>query len=244
MRVLIGQLPCTFSSDRPHPVASIEGRRLARFRRSLEGGIRFARKRGLSVRFVTLAMRYDPLTGELKGDLRYCTQRFIQKLRRKRIDLEYARVTEETKVGVRNHAHLVIASRGELPADHDLKDLWASSTYGSSFEVRSVTVKDVGVISRYMAKALGSYMSKSFPAEGGLDSSYQNATGKTRVTAYATFSRGWLPKGATNEWKRLFRENAFFWLCDRGFYHTNLGDTSVKWFAWIDRQAWREHASV
>lgn len=167
-------------------------------------------------------------------------QRFIQKLRRKGIELEYARVTEESHAGVRNHAHLVIASRGELLGDHDLKDLWASSTYGTSFEVKSAKVSDVGVVSRYMSKALGSYMSKSFPEAGGrgLDSGYQNATARTRVTAYATFSRGWLPEGSEVEWKRLFRENAYVWLCDRGFYHTEIGDTSVKWLSWLDRQGW------
>jgi hypothetical protein len=189
-------------------------------------------------------MRYDPTTGRLKGNLRYSTQRFIQKLRRKGIKLEYAMVKETTAKGTRNHAHLVIASRGELPNDHGLKDVWAAATYGTSFEVQSAEVKDVGVVSRYMAKAMGAYMAKGFDAVsvpeaegGGLDSGYQNATGKTRVSAYATFSRGWLPKGATDEWKRLFRENAFFWLCDRGFFHTNLGDTAVKWLGWIDRQA-------
>lgn len=218
-------------------MSSKEGRRLAKFRRDLEGGIGYAKGRGWNLRFVTLAMAYNPATGYLKGNLRHSTQRFIQKLRRRVGSLEYARVTEETHAGVRNHAHLVIASRGGLPSDHGLKDVWASSTYGTSFEVKSAKVADVGVVSRYMSKALGSYMSKSFPeAEGrGLDSSYVNAT---RVTAYATFSRGWLPKGARTKWSELFRENAFIWNCDRGFYHTDLGDTSVKWLAWLDRQGW------
>ena len=176
---LYGTFPCLFDRNRPHPVASVEGRRLARFRRKLEAGIVVPRERGYRVRFLTLAMRYDVDTGKTEGNLRYSTQRFIQKLRRKGIELEYARVTELTAAGARNHVHLVVVSKQELPGDHDLKDLWAASTYGTSYQVQSAEVKDVGVVARYMAKALGAYMTKQGPE--GLDSSDQTATAKTAL---------------------------------------------------------------
>lgn len=236
MRILVGTLPCTYSKDLPHPIATVEGRRIARFRRNLEGGMRYAKEKGWSITFVTLAMRYDE-TGNTKGDLRYSVQRFVQKLRRTGITLEYSRVTEETTVGVRNHAHLVIASNRGLPGEHDLKDVWASVTYGTSYQIKRAMVNDFGVVSRYMAKALGSYMAKSFKNPEGLDSSYLNATDKPRVSTYATFSRGWLPAGASTEWVNLFKKHAYFWLCDRGFYHTELGDTMIRWLGWVRRQA-------
>lgn len=235
LRQLLGTFPCTYPLGTPHPVASVEGRRLARFRRHFEGGVRYKVRGGSAIYFLTLAMRYEK--GVLKGDLRYSTQRFIQTLRRKGLSLEYLRVIESTQAGVRNHAHLILSVKGgELPPEHELKDIWAHSTYGSSFEVKLYPAnQDIGWLSRYLSKALGSYLSKSFPeassGERGLDSSCQNATN-------VSTSRGWLPKGAEHEWKRLFRENAFIWSCSRGFYHTDLGETSPKWLNWIDRQAW------
>ena len=240
MKVKVGTFPCTFRSDQPHPVGSIEARRLARFRRHIEGGIRYQEKGGATVYFLTLAMRYDRSTGHLKGDLRYSTQRFIQILRRKGLSIEYLRVIESTAQGAKNHAHLVLAVKGELPPEHDLKDVWSRATYGTSFEVKNIRAnQDIGWLSRYLSKALGSYLMKNqFPegseATGGLDGSYHNATVKNHVST----SRGWLPVGAEAEWKHLFRKNAFFWMCDRGFYHTDLGKTTSKWLNWIDRQAW------
>lgn len=181
-------------------------------------------------------MRYDS-KGEVAAPLRGCVQRLVQTLRRRKLVIEYLRVIEPTQAGVRNHAHLVLAAKGgELLAEHALKDIWAHATYGTSYEVKLVPASslDVGWLSRYLSKALGSYLSKSFPGAegGGLDSSCQNAT----ANDYVSSSRGWLPVGSEKEWKRLFRENAFIWLCDRGFYHTNLGDTGVKWLNWIDSQ--------
>jgi len=239
MRVKVGTFPCTFPRDQPHPVASADGRRFARFRRHIEGGIEYARGRGYSIHFVTLAMRYDVGTGELKGDLRYSTQRFIQILRRKGLELEYLRVVETTQAGVTNHAHLVLAVKGDFPPEHDLKDAWAHATKGSSYQVKSIRANaDVGWLSRYLSKALGSYLSKSFPeAEGrGLDGSDRNAT----VQAHVSTSRGWLPTGAESKWVEFFHKNAFFWLCDRGFWHTDMGETGKRWLEWINLQAWAQ----
>jgi hypothetical protein len=275
MRVLQGIFPCTFKGEiSEHPVATIAGRRIARFRRHIEGGIRYHVKRGRTIYFTTVAMRYNLQSGDLavhlndlktlRDPMHYCVDRFIQILRRgerwpkaerllkgewKRIpvEVEYLRVLESTQEGVTNHAHLVLAVRGEMPSEHDLKDVWSRATYGTSFEVKNYKAHpDIGELTRYLSKALGSYLSKSFPegaeaTEGssrpeGLDQRYQIATGKGRVSDYVSTSRNWLPEGAEREWKRLFKECAWFWLCDKGFYHTDLGDTSVRWLEWIDRQ--------
>lgn len=239
----VGTFPCTYSRDKPHPVASIASRRIARFRRHLQGGIELWKSRGRALTYVVVAVRTKD--GRPVVNLRYATQRFIQKLRRKGLALEYLRVVEPNGAGITNHANLVIASKGELPSKHELKDTWAASTYGTSYELESAQVQDVGMLSRYLSKFLGSYLSKSFegrgeatgeggnPAEGGLDSRYQNATRATRVTDYVTTSRNWLPVGAEKEWKRLFVECAVIWLCDRGFFHTDLRDTTERWLEWV-----------
>ncbi len=258
MKVRFGTYPCTFDRERPHPVASIAGRRIARFRRHLEGGIQYHQGRGARILYVVIAMRYDQLTGRLRGNLRYSTQRFIQKLRRGGLRVEYLRVVEPNESGVKNHANLVMAVYGEVPTKHEMKDAWAAATYGTSFELESSRVQDVGQLSAYLSKFLGAYLSKTLDESGpdvdsvpegahsaegasspvGLDNRYHNATASTRVSEYVTSSRDWLPLGAEKEWKRLFRENAYFWTCDRGFVHTTLGETGPKWLAWIDRQAW------
>lgn len=238
MNQLPGVHPCIFDRARDHPLPTAEGRRFARFRRRIEAGIRYQRGRGRTVYFLTLAMRYDRGTGRLKGNLRYSTQRFVQMLRRSGRSVEYLRVIESTAEGVKNHAHLVLAVDGEMPSDHAVKSMWARATYGSSFEAKAIRASpDVGQLTRYLSKALGSYLSKSFPdAEGvGLDRSDRSATVRDHVST----SRGWMPDGAEAKWKELFRENAFIWLCDRGFYHTDLGETSVKWLRWVDSRARR-----
>jgi hypothetical protein len=186
--------------------------------------------------------------------LRYATQRFIQKLRREGYRIEFGKVKEPNSRRIVNHANLVIMSDRPLPSKHVLKDMWAGSTYGTSFELESAPVTDVGMLARYLSKFLGSYLTKTWtgegtgqqasPAEGGLDSRYQNATVQTRVSEYVTWSRGWLPVGAEKEWKRLFVENAVVWLCDRGFFHTDLRDTSVKWIEWLKRQPVRQRPLV
>src|SRR6266852_1987645 len=152
MKVRLGTLPCTFRKDVSHPVGSVEGRRIGRFRRHLEGGIRYQQKLGAAIYYVVVAMRYDELTGRLKGNLRYSTQRFIQMLRRKGVKLEYLRVVEPNGRGVKNHANLVLAVKGDLPSKHELKDTWSTATYGSSFELESSRVKDAGSLATYLSK--------------------------------------------------------------------------------------------
>lgn len=183
-------------------------------------------------------MRYDVATGELKMPLRYAVQRFVQILRRRGYKLEFKRVVEPNTRGVKNHANLVFAFDGAAPDNHYLKGVWMKATEGSSFEVASAPVKDVGQLSRYLAKYLSGYLAKTLDSPGGLDSNVHNATRK-RVETYVSESRGWLPVGSEKEWKRLFVENAVIWTCTRGFFHTDLRDTSVKWYAWLMRQSVR-----
>jgi len=219
-------------------------RRLARFRRHIEAGVKCQVKDGARIYFLTLAMRYDRETGVLavhldhlkhpRDPMHYCVDRFMQIIRRRNLSIEYLRVVESTKEGVKNHAHIVLAVKGgDLPGEHELKNVWSHATYGTSYEVKAYPAnQDVGWLTRYLSKALGSYLSKEIVDPEGLDGRCQNAT----PANYVSTSRGWLPEGAEKAWKRLFMENAFIWTCDRGFYHTDLGDTSVKWYAWLSRQ--------
>jgi len=271
LRQLLGTLPCPYARDQPHPISSVDGRKFARFRRRIEGGTRYQARRGRKISFVTLAMKYGVENGELavegRDALRKSIQRFIQMLRRRFYkglceglpkwkvqqhrtaflerasrSIEYLDVKECTDAGVTNHGHLVIASYGDLPSEHEMKDMWATATYGTSYEVKSVPAStlDVGWLTRYLSKALGSYLSKSMgdpEAEGrGLDRSCQNATDSGRISDHVSTSRGWLPHGAQKEWSRLFKECAFIWTCDRGFFHTNMGSTGARWLEWLDRQ--------
>src|ERR1019366_6551154 len=186
-------------------------------------------------------------------------QRFIQALRRgerpegwrrkrdgdvwKRAPLKVKnmRVVEPNEAGVVNHANLVLATNGPMPSKHELKAVWAHVTYGTSFELDSNEVKEGGTrqLSNYLAKFLGRYLSKTLdggvgaggedsPAEGGARTSDGNAT-RLRVSNYVSSSRDWLPEGAQDEWVSTFVENAYFWRCDRGFYHTEMGQTMPKW---------------
>lgn len=233
-----GVFPCTFRKYNdageiiPHPVPSVAGRRIARFRRNLEGGIHRWRARGRSIVYVVVAMRYDRSTGKLAGNLRYATQRFVQILRRRGYLFEYIQVKEPNGSGIENHSNFVLAVKGATPSKREMKDVWAHATYGTSFELESAPVEDVGGVSRYLAKFLGSYLSKSFPGEAGLDSTSR----MQRPESYVSKSRDWLPMGATKEWSRLFVENAVVWTCDRGFFHTDLRDTTVKWLDWVAKR--------
>jgi len=280
VRVLDFEKPCTFDYSKPHPVSTVDGRRIGKFKRNLEAFIEYWRARGWNVSYSVLAMRYDKRTGELavKGDrvLHYGVQRFLQGVERRcmvqghrkgerrlkrearghfceHLKVEYVCVMEPTEEGVYNHANLVIASNGPLPSDSVLSDIWAHSTYGTSYNVSTSIVKrekQAGLAS-YLAKNLGNYLSKTMQEgeeegrveQGGEETGAEGAAWKSdriatrkRVSNYVSHSRGWLPYGAQEEWKRLFVQEAYFWRCDRGFYHTEMGQTMPKWLGWLRRQ--------
>jgi hypothetical protein len=214
-----------------------------------------------------------------KRALHYATQRWVQSLRRGKhvrgwkkiavalelgfgstdpilwerppVKLQLMCVMEPTAMGVFNHANLVIASEGPLPPDSVLSDIWAHSTYGTSYNVltSAVRVEDEGRMASYLAKNLGNYLSKTLEeeeaegegeegdtgAEGAVQKSVEIATRK-RVSNYVSTSRDWLPYGHQWHWLKYFKEKAYFWRCDRGFYHTEATDARRAWFSWLKRQ--------
>jgi hypothetical protein len=233
--------PCPLGPDRVHPTPS-HARRLSRYRRNLLAGVRIAKDECERVDYIVLTLRYDKETGGLAANLKDSVNRFTQILRRMGFSFEYFRVVEPTAAGVVNHANLVIrwteAPTRVLPhvlvrmnnrlvfSPRLVSSLWSRATLGTSSVVYSQPVYLDGSDSwRGTPEGLVSYLSKYLSKSIGDPGS-----------SYVTHSRNWLPIGSSAEWKRLFVEYAVRYVCDRGFWHTDVSDVLSHWFLWLTSQ--------
>ena len=233
--------PCPLGPDRVHPTPS-HARRLSRYRRNLLAGVRVAKDECERVDYIVLTLRYDRGTGTLSADLKDSVNRFTQLLRRMGFRFEYFRVVEPTSAGVVNHAnlvvrwteppsqvspHVLVRMNGRLVFSPRLvSSLWSRATLGTSSVVYSQPVELDGSDSwRGTPDGLVSYLSKYLSKSIG-------DTG----SSYVTHSRDWLPAGASAEWKRLFVEFAVRYVCDRGYWHTDVSEVLSRWFLWLTHQ--------
>ena len=233
--------PCPLGPYRVHPTPS-HARRLSRYRRNLLAGVRIAKEECERVEYIVLTLRYDKGTGALAASLKDSVNRFTQLLRRMGFSFEYFRVVEPTAAGVVNHANLVIRWT-EAPtlvspdvlvrmgnrlvfSPRLVSSLWNRATLGTSSVVYSQPVELDGSDSwRGTPEGLVSYLSKYLSKSIGDASS-----------SYVTHSRNWLPTGSSAEWKRLFVEFAVRYVCDRGYWHTDVSSVLTLWLFWVTSQ--------
>jgi len=233
--------PCPLGPDRVHPTPS-HARRLSRYRRNLLAGVRIAKDECERVDYIVLTVRYDKETGSLAANLKDSVNRFTQLLRRMGFLFEYFRVVEPTVAGVVNHANLVIRwteppsvvshnvlvrMNGRLIFSPRLvSSLWNRATLGTSSVVYSQPVELDGSDSwRGTPEGLVSYLSKYLSKSIGDSGS-----------SYVSHSRDWLPTGSSAEWKRLFVEFAVRYVCNRGFWHTDVSNVISRWLLWVTSQ--------
>lgn len=232
--------PCPYGPDRAHPSPS-DARRLSRYRRNLQAGARIAKAMSLRVDYFVLTVRYDKSSGVLSVNLKESVDRFVQLLHRKGFSFEYFRVVEPTSVGVVNHANLIVRwnedPRRNSPnvvmrmggravfSPRLVSALWNRATLGTSSVVYSQPVELDGSDTWIgTPEGLVSYLSKYLSKSIGESRSH-----------YVSHSRNWLPQGSTVEWKTLFVEGAVRYVCDRGFWHTDVSAVLPKWLSWVVR---------